>query len=481
MSPILSRRRLIRNLAASTAILVSAKRAFSLRPMPLPAANGRRVVVLGAGISGLVSAFELMKAQCDVTVLEARMRVGGRIHTLRDAFADGLYVEAGAVDFSLNYTLLHRYLKELDLPVVVKPELPKSVIYLNGRRYVTPEQPELGKVDAARTMTADDAWEKYVTAESQQAGDPLRPNWPDVKARELDSGTLNELFRRHGLSSEAIALYASRIDGGDFNHVSALQTINTHHFYAGWTETQSIKGGNDLLPKALAQKLGRRIMLGAEVREIAQERSRVRVTIQSGGQQHQLEADYAVVTIPFSVLKSVSLDSSISAGKRTAIDKLAYESMMRVYLQSKTRFWSEHGINGSADSDLPIGALVDHTCMQAGERGILEAQMSAEKAHEAWKIPEPDRTTWALGYTDRIHPGMAQNFEGGISYSWDHDPWAMGAWAYYKPSEMTELFPHAASPEGRIHFAGEHTSTLPATIEGAIYSGVRAASEVTGA
>jgi monoamine oxidase len=76
---------------------------------------------------------------------------------------------------------------------------------------------------------------------------------------------------------------------------------------------------------------------------------------------------------------------------------------------------------------------------------------------------------------------MAANLEGGTSVSWDEDPYSLGAWRYYAPGDMTETFPFVGKPEGRIHFAGEHTSVLPATIEGAIYSGLRAASEISSA
>jgi monoamine oxidase len=75
------------------------------------------VIVVGAGIAGLAAAFELMNAGHDVTVLEARMRPGGRVHTIRDEFSDGLYAEGGAYDFSDAYTLLQHYIRLFNLPV----------------------------------------------------------------------------------------------------------------------------------------------------------------------------------------------------------------------------------------------------------------------------------------------------------------------------------------------------------------------------
>jgi monoamine oxidase len=197
-----------------------------------------------------------------------------------------------------------------------------------------------------------------------------------------------------------------------------------------------------------------------------------------GGIQHQLEADRAVVAVPFSVLRRIQLDSSISAGKLEAISKLQYESLLRVYLQFRERFWLDKVPNGIAYTDSGIGMVLDHTSAQKGSRGILEAQLEAGKANSARVLKAEERVRWAAAQMERVHPGAREYVEGGISFSWDDDPWSLGAWMYYRPGQIGAHFPHVARTEGRIHFAGEHTSSLPGTLEGAIESGMRAAREV---
>jgi monoamine oxidase len=192
-----------------------------------------------------------------------------------------------------------------------------------------------------------------------------------------------------------------------------------------------------------------------------------------------LEADHVILTIPFSVLRKLELDSSFSEAKRKAIANLHYDSLLRVYVQSRSRVWTQQGVNGSALTDLPIGSVVEHTESQPGTRGILEAQVRGEDAQSAKKLQPDDRIRWAVQYLDKVHPGLKENFEGGTSVCWDDDPWSLGAWAYYAPGDMTTIFPHVARPEGRVHFAGEHTSGLGATLEGAVQSGIRAANEIT--
>src|SRR4051794_5235517 len=114
----LSRRRFI-NLAvcADSALALAPQNAELVRAAGTP----KKVIIIGAGIAGLTSAFELMQAGHDVTVLEASMRVGGRVHTLRGPFSEGLYAEAGAIDFGDGYPLIRHFIRLFELPVVEVP------------------------------------------------------------------------------------------------------------------------------------------------------------------------------------------------------------------------------------------------------------------------------------------------------------------------------------------------------------------------
>ena len=445
----------------------------------------KRIIVVGAGVAGLISAFELTQNGHDVVVLEGRMRPGGRIYTLRDSFADSLYAEAGAIDFGNAYPVLMRYIKLFDLPVVQVPTSAYTITYARGHRYVTPQgrEPEwpYDLPASERQLGRAGIWEKYVVSAYGDIGDVSSVAWPRTVQREVDRQTLNDFASHRGLSKEGVKLLRFTVSGDDYDHVSALQTLTTEAFYAKNQEWLRLRGGNDQLPKALAAKLGSRLRYGAKVVRVSQDSKKVWVSASSGAGVEQVEADHVVLTVPFSVLRNCELDSTISVGKRMAIQRMRYESIVRVYVQSRTRFWRQHDTTGAAVSDLPFCPVLDHTVTQSGKRGILEAQIEHEKAREVGRMPTEERVRWALNLMKKIHPGLTANFEGGTSFSWDDDPFALGSWAYYAPGEMTAMYPHVSKPEGRIHFAGEHTSAIVGTLEGAAESGVRAAHEVASA
>jgi monoamine oxidase len=130
---------------------------------------------------------------------------------------------------------------------------------------------------------------------------------------------------------------------------------------------------------------------------------------------------------------------------------------------------------------LPIMWCLDATFGQRGVRGILESYMAGPAARQAAALGEEDRPASTLGDMEKVFPGIRAHYEGGTSYCWDQDPWAQGDYAWFKPGQVATLLPHLARAEGRVHFAGEHTSAWPGWMQGALASGYRAAQEVNAA
>jgi monoamine oxidase len=195
-------------------------------------------------------------------------------------------------------------------------------------------------------------WDKYVVSAYRQiANDSSTASSPAVK-RAFDGQTLNDFAAHRGLSKEGVALLRFTLSGDDYGHVSALQSLTNEAFLAKNKKWMRIRGGNDQLPNALTAKLGSRVRYGAEVVRVSQDPRKVHVSVSTAARLEQVEADHVIVTAPFSVLRNWDLDSTISAGKIAAIQNMRYESITRVYIQSRTRFWAQQGTSGDAVSDL---------------------------------------------------------------------------------------------------------------------------------
>jgi monoamine oxidase len=448
----------------------------------------KKVVIIGAGLAGLAAGYELTKAGHDVTILEARTRPGGRVHTLRDTFAEGLYAEAGAarIPNHHHFTLKYAALFGLTLDPFQPTELP-SVCYVRGRRLkVTPGQEVEWPYELTpeeRKLGLSGMREKYIWSMLSEVGDVTDPSWPPPGAlKKYDQMNRSDFWRSRGASSGAIALLSL---GGVDDRVetwSALFMLRNQALNLKLTRYYKIRGGTDLLPNAFAVRLAEKIRYAAPVVRIEQDAQGVKAVFLHAGSYHTMAGDYLICAVPFTVQKNIEVSPTFSVEKQRAIEQLPYLSVSKIFLQTKKRFWVSESLNGFAITDLPIGQVWDATYKQPGERGILQAFPISLHSRRLTGMPENERIRLTLDQVETIYPGARENFEGGVSKCWDEDEWARGGTAYYKPGQFSSLLPHVARPEGRIHFAGEHTSVwIDGWMQGALESGNRVAREVNAA
>jgi monoamine oxidase len=197
------------------------------------------------------------------------------------------------------------------------------------------------------------------------------------------------------------------------------------------------------------------------------------------GPGYLFSGDRLVCAVPFSVLKSVRVSPRFSRQKQLAIEQLEYTSVARVYLQTRKRFWLDEGLSGNASTDLPVMLVSERSINQPGTRGIMESYMAGPQARRVTAMRNGERIRTTLEGMKLIYPNLPNYFEGGAAKCWDEDEWARGAYAWFRPGQMSALLPHIARAEGRIHFAGEHASTSPGWMQGALESGNRVAREIS--
>jgi len=455
---------------------------FALDPKPLVRRGPpRRVIVLGAGLAGLCAARLLAESGHDVVVLEAQRRPGGRVLTLREPFSDGLYAEAGAGRIPETHNLTLHYVKLFGLELEpFAPSKGKQVLFAGGKRfpYSKLEDIDMAAVPLALTdeerrlgFAGMDA--HYVANLLHRVGDIEASGWPPPALAGIDRMTYGEFLHKSGASPAAASYLAL-----GFDRTSALDCLRdaTHHH----TETLSkIRGGNDQLPKAFAAKLARLIRYGCPVVAIVQDDRGVSAVVETAaGERESVRGDVLICTLPFTVLRTLHVEPAWTPYKRVAVQELTYGSVTRIELQTRRRFWEDRGENGFALIDRPMEIWAP-SWDQPGPRGLLQAYLYEGLSREVCLLDEAGRVGFALETMEKVHPGLAKSYEGGVAKCWDEDPWARGAYTLFMPGQLSNGWLELIEkPEGRIHFAGEHVSPYPGWIQGAFWSAHRAAEAV---
>lgn len=450
------------------------------------AAKPKRVIIVGAGMAGLVAAYELLRAGHDPIIIEGRQRVGGRILTLRDPFSHGLIGEAGAMRIPQAHTLTMAYVEKFGIKTLpFTPSNPKGYCYIGGKRMRLAEvqaNPDALGLDLApheRGKSISALWDAAIAPMQKMISDQGEGAWDQI-AREYDDFSLREFFDSQKWSEGAIEAYGL-LAGYESRMNSSFVDILRAEIGHAFKGVIRLEGGMDTLPHAFLPTLRNRIRFGAKMVAMDQSPSGVTIHYKTPAGRQYLTGDYAIISTPFAVLRHIEVLQPYSRGKQRAIRELNYDASVKIFLQCKRRFWeTDDGIMGGASvTDLAIRSLYYPDHGSETGRGVLLASYTWAEDAERWASLDPrDRITEALEDVAQIHPQVTDEFEVGTSKVWHEDEFAGGAFALFEPGQQTHLYADIIKPEGRIHFAGEHASLTHRWIQGAVESGLRAADEI---
>ncbi len=439
-------------------------------------------------MAGLTAGYELKRAGHDVSILEARHRVGGRIYTLREPFSHGLYAEAGAMRIPKAHRRTLGYIEHFGLktsPFTMSN--PQCYYYLQGKRMRTADchaDPsllpyELSEQERGRTMAQ--LWNDAVKDIVERIEREGESGWQAIEEQYADY-SLEEFLIEKGFSESARELYGI-LENAEAEMNNAFLEWLQEDQRGFYRDLCAIEGGMDRLPLAFYPELQAHIHFGAEVVAFDQTPSSVIAHYRTAAGKFTAEADYCICTIPFPVLRLIEFLKPLSRRKQQAIRELNYDASAKILFQCKRRFWEEDdGIfGGGTVTDLPIRNLYYPDHGRETGRGVLLASYTWAQDAERWgSLPPEKRIEQALEDVSQIHPQIIDEFEVGVSHFWHSDEFAGGAFALFFPGQLRRLHPHIVEPEGRLYFAGEHASREHAWIDGAIESGLRAANEIHG-
>ncbi|MEI5909271.1 flavin monoamine oxidase family protein [Bacillus spongiae] len=457
----------------------------------------KKIIIVGAGMAGLVSASLLKQAGHHVTILEASERVGGRVYTMRAPFREGQHLEAGAMRIPDTHLLTLEYIKKFQLPLENSINMTlNDMLYVRGiktRFKIYEQNPDMLGFPVAPHERGKTALE-LLHAATKPVIDYInvnpKKNWPWV-LKEFDKYSTDTFLRYNPfgvqLSSGAIDMIKVLLSIEGFLDLSFLEMIKEILLIADPNSNfYTIPNGNDQLPKAFLSQLKNDIHFRQKLTKIVQHDNQV--TIHSLHtkilEPSQITGDLAIMAIPFSVLKLVEVEpyDSFSLSKWKAIRELHYVAATKVGIQFKHRFWEKEGLYGGRTvTDLPI-KYVKYPSLGIGKGGpgIVLASYTWGDDDIPWNsLEDGERLASALKNLIPIHGKQVyREFLTGASHSWSRCPYAAGASALFKPEQAMELSPFISTPEGRVHFAGEHASSTHGWIQGAIESGIHVAHEV---
>lgn len=462
-SPLVSRRKMLQAGLAFTAgsfLSSSAKRTFGANR------RGAKVLVVGGGFAGLACAYELVSCGYDVTVFEARKRIGGRVHSIGDLIA-GKNVEGGAELVGSNHPLMMAYATKFGLELLNSADdssdLP-SMIHLGGRMLSTTEvQGITAEIDAALARMTDDA--RAVVSDQP---------WNTPDANRLDTMATSEWVDRQQLSPLAKSLITVQLSSTNGvalqnqSYLGNLSQICGGGLEKYWTDSEvhRIKGGNQQIAQRFGKELGdERVLSNRPVKEIVTTQT-VATLVDAEGNKHV--ADEIVLAVPPSVWSTIKFTPELP-------QMLKPQMGMNVKFLAvvRDRFWKEAKLPPRATMDQIVNQIWEGTAGQAIDgQAALVAFSGAAAADPNHRRAVAERQPEYLKTFESLYPGFADHFVKGRFMDWVADPWTKAGYSFPAPGQVTTQGPILQKGLGRLHFAGEHTCyAFVGYMEGALQSG----------
>lgn len=418
-----------------------------------------KVVILGAGFSGLAAGYFLTKEGIDLTILEARPRISGRVFSHKIDETDNLVIELGAEWVGASHERLIALCKELGLELK-NNQFNTRLIYRG--EFFTPEQWDYSAEWKKKFQEILNAY----------------PNLSEAQKIEIDKMSWWRYLVNNGISGRDLDV-RELLDSTDFGEsirkVSAFSALSEYAESSEKNEMDyKIKGGNSQLAFKMAKAIGEdKILLNHEVISVVQSGETVTVTCKNG---FKIEADKVICTVPTFALSKIIWNPLLPQDQQEALNALQYARINKNALLYNQRFWKDESFDMVTDV-LPH-YFYHATKNQPSEKGALisysigdKADIFAEQSDQWRSQVVNDALKPAFGNTESYLLKQAK-------YYWGNDNYSKGAYAIYGTGQWFTIRPVLQRPFGKVYFAGEHLADWQGFMEGAINTGEAAAEQV---
>jgi monoamine oxidase len=438
------------------------------------------VVVVGAGVAGLVAAHMLEAAGCDVVVLEARDRVGGRV---LGAEVAGARVELGGTWTGPGQDRIKHFAVSLGIGLKQPPAVGRSILLRGDERI------ELEPGRARRDYReGDDAGvlEAAVQALDEMGSSvPAETPWTAARAEEWDSLTFRGWLDAN-VSSSVARLLTHVHEGylGRVSETSLLHSLFYSHANGGFAglmglgcephDLEIFVGGAQQIPQRLADRLEERVRLSAPVRRICSRERAVSVE----GDGFRIDARRVIVALPPALAGRLEYDPAMPALRDHLTQRMLIRGRFRMSVVYPEPFWRTAGYSGNLTSD-QIATSDQGLDTDAGVMSVMVG-LDATQAWREWSIDERRRVI-----VDELVRGFGPQARGPTGYvelDWPSETFSRGCVSYCGPGVWTGYGSTLREPVGPIHWAASELATVfPGQIEGAVRSGEETAAAVLGA
>ena len=474
--------------AAAGALTLAGDARARARPAPARHAD---VVVVGAGLSGLMAARRIAEKGRSVIVLEARDRVGGRV--LNHRVAKGRVVEVGGTWVGPTQDKIHALLDELGLETYAQHVEGNHLYKFDGTSMTFTEDGPTGSAPPDPLIVGETA--ATVTRLNEMAATiPVGRPWTAPSADEWDAETLEGWLRENTATPRfrALAQLAVRlILGGEtrehsllfaLSYIAAAGNESTPGTFErlfntrGGANQDRIRGGSQLIAKRMRRDLGRAVMLNRPVRRIVQSRNGVTVH----AKDLRVKARRAIVAIPPALASRIAYSPLLPPVRDQLTQRMPQGTLIKCDAVYERPFWRDAGFSGYAITDLgPCQSVYDVTPPQ-GSPGVLVGFIGGDVAR-TWSTRSPaDQRRSVLRTLERLFGPKARHPAKYFQQNWSEERWSRGCpVGLMGPGLLTSHGPALREPVGRLHWAGTETSTYwNGYMEGALRAGERAAGEV---